>query len=242
MSKLRLASANLNDLERIASAAMGAGLVVAGLTRRRRRTAAVLAGAGLLARAASGYCPVSHAFGRTRLRDDPKRALAGDRGVLIEETVTIARTAEELYAYWRQLDNLPQVFSHLDEVRVLDDRTSRWRIHGPLGATFEWDAEIISDERPHRIGWQSLPGADIATAGSVHFRERTRRGHQVTEVTVRMQYNAPGGKAAHVLAWLAGQAPELVVREELRRLKQRWEAGSTPTGANRSALAAAGAN
>lgn len=240
MAKLRIAVANLNDLERAASVAMGVGLVGAGLSRRRHRTAAVLVGASLLARGVSGYCPVSQAFGRTRLRDEPKQALSGDRGILIDETVTIERAAGELYAYWRQLDNLPLVFSHLDEVRVLDDRTSRWRIHGPLGTTFEWDAEIISNERFRRIAWQSLAGADIATAGSVHFRERTRRGHRVTDVTVRMQYNAPGGKAAHLLAWLAGQAPEVVVREELHRFKQEWETGSAPTGANRQAATSAG--
>jgi uncharacterized membrane protein len=39
----------------------------------------------------------------------------------------------------------------------------------------EWDAEIINEVPNKVIGWRSIPGSDIATAGSVHF-STVRRG------------------------------------------------------------------
>jgi uncharacterized membrane protein len=98
-------------------------------------------------------------------------------------------------------------------------------MEGPAGTRFEWDAEIINDIKPELIAWRSLPGSDIASAGSVSFRESVRSGQEATDVTVVMQYDAPGGAAARTLAWLAGMGPEKVVREELARFKESFEFG-----------------
>lgn len=219
---MRVASANVNDAERAASILAGTVLLIRGI-RGQRRIINTVAGVGLVARGLSGYCPVNSALGRQRLRDDTRLALSGDRGVLIEDSITIWRTATELYTFWRKLGNLPQVFSHLSRVDTTGPRTSHWVIEGPAGTTFEWDAEIINDVKPDLIAWRSLPGSDIASAGSVSFRERGRRGREFTEVTVRMQYNAPGGAATRALAALTGMGPEKIVREELQRFKQRCE-------------------
>jgi uncharacterized membrane protein len=203
----------------------GAAMLITAYTGRRRLMNTV-GGIGLVARGLSGYCPVNSALGRTRTRalDDTREALGGDRGVLIEDSVTVWRPASELYSFWRRLENLPEVFSHLSKVET-SGRMSHWVMAGPVGTKFEWDAEIINDVKPDLIGWRSLPGSDIASAGSVSFREGGRRGLEFTDVTVRMQYNAPGGKAARALAWLSGIEPATVVREELQRFKQRFESG-----------------
>ena len=219
---MRIASANVNDLERAASVLSGAAMLIAAYAGRRRVMNTV-GGVTLVARGLSGYCPINSMLGRQRLRDDTRRALAGDRGVLIEESVTIAKTAAELYAFWRRLENLPQVFSHLSRVDTTGPQTSHWVMEGPAGTTFEWDAEIINDVKPDLIAWRSLPGSDIASAGSVSFYEYGSRGYEMTDVTVRMQYNAPGGTATRALAWLIGAGPEKLVREDLQRFGQRFE-------------------
>ena len=217
-------SANVNDLERTASVLAGTALLI-GAMRGKSSTARTITGAGLVARGLTGYCPVNSVLGRGRMRDDTRQALGGNRGVRIEETITIRRAASDLYAFWRQLKNLPQVFSHLCSVEATGPRTSHWVLEGPAGTRFEWDAEIINDIKPELIAWRSLPGADIASAGSVSFKESVRNGREATDVTVLMQYDAPGGAAARTVAWLAGMDPEKVVREELSRFKESFEFG-----------------
>ena len=89
-----------------------------------------------------------------------------------------------------------------------------------------WEAEIINDVENKVIGWQSLPGGDVVTAGSVNFD--TVRDGRSTQVSVHFQYAPPGGRAGSLLAMLFGREPSQTVREDLRRLKQLLEAGEFP--------------
>lgn len=212
---------NVSDWERGVSIAAGALLVAAGIKARGRvRSSLLTGGAGLALRGLTGYCPVNQLVGGT-VSDDPHVALAGSRGVKLCEKITIRRSARDLYNLWRNLEELPGLFSHLESVRALDGNRSHWVMRGPVGMKLEWDAEIINDEAPDLIAWKSLEGADVVSAGSVHFKERTRGGQPETEVTVSMQYDPPGGKPGSALAWLAGQAPSQTLRRDLTSLK-RW--------------------
>jgi len=213
---------NVEDWERVMSIGAGAALVATAVWKRTSRSAGIT-GAGLIARGVSGVCPVNAALGRTRRRDDTRRALAGPRGLRLEETVTIARPVEEVYAFWRDLRNLPRFLRHLDRVTVLDDSRSHWVLRGPGGVRLEWDAEVINLIPFELIGWKSLAGADVASAGSVRFRALD---DQSTEVRVLLQYDPPAGKLGASLAWLAGQAPSMMLREDLCRLKQWLESGA----------------
>jgi uncharacterized membrane protein len=213
----------MNDWERAAALVAGAALLAR--AARQRGWAGGLAGAAFTIAALAGYSPAHAITGRRRRRDDPRRALSGSRGLRVEESVTIARPIEEVFAFWRDLTNLPRFMTSLDRVEMLDARTSRWVVKGPAGKRFMWDAEIINIAPPTLIAWQSLPNADVATAGSVTFRP-VRAG---TEVRVLLQYDPPAGKVGAALAWIAGQSPVSQLREDLRRFKQILEAGETAT-------------
>jgi uncharacterized membrane protein len=211
---------NVNDWERVLSVAAGAALVA--LAIHRRRVGQGLTGASLIARGAMGYCPVNAALGRTRLRDDTRLALSGPRGIRLEDQVIIRRPVEDVYAFWRDLSNLPTVLTHLERVEEIDDTHSHWVITGPGGVTLEWDAAIINDRPPKLLAWKSLAGADVASAGSVRLRP-TRSG---TDLTITLQYYPPAGKLGAVLAWLAGQSPQWQLHEDLRRVKKLLESKS----------------
>jgi uncharacterized membrane protein len=94
-------------------------------------------------------------------------------------------------------------------------------VQGPAGMHVEWDAELITEIRPNLLAWKSLPGADVASAGSVVFRPV---GPGETELRVRMQYAPPAGRAGAAVARLLGDAPESMLRIDLRRLKSILEA------------------
>ncbi len=212
-------SRNVNDWERAASIAAGVALIALAVKQPRWRASAATTGAALIARGAGGYCPVNHAIGRGRRRDDTRAALGGSRGVRLQDGITVRRSARELYDYWRTLERLTDVMPDLESITRIDDRRSHWVLRGPAGVRLEWDAEIINDVPGELIGWRSLPGADVASAGSVQFRP-SRRG---TEVIVTMQYEPPAGKIGAGLAWLTGQGPARRLTESLKRFKDTLE-------------------
>lgn len=223
---------NVNDWERIASVAAGVGLIAFAVKSPRWRSTAASTGAGLLARGVSGYCPVNHAIGRERRRDDTRSALGGPRGVRLQDGITIRRPAHELFAYWRSLEPLADIMPDLERIDRIDDRRSHWVLRGPAGVKLEWDAEIINEIPGELIGWRSLPGADVASAGSVHFRP-SRRG---TEVIVTMQYAPPAGRIGAGLAWLAGQGAAARLSENLKRMKDTLESSATFRGRSSESL------
>jgi uncharacterized membrane protein len=216
---------NISEVERWISVAAGAGMALYGLTRKRG-SGIVLAGLGawLMRRGASGHCHTYQALGINTAgkRSDTRRALGGTAGVHVEESVTINRPVEALYRFWRDLENLPRFMRHLESVERLTDTLSRWRAVGPGGTNVEWNAEIINEVPNRVIGWRSIEGSDVVSAGSVNFENAGSRG---TRVRVRLQYRPPGGKVGAAVARLMGRDAATEIREDLLRLKQLIETG-----------------
>lgn len=218
---------NVNDWERVASIAAAAALIALGSRQPARSRGPVLgAAAGLLARGLTGYCLVNAALGRNSRRSNTKEALGGPRGIYVRESVTIARPVNEVFAFWRNLTNLPRFMRHLESVEVSSPTRSRWTATGPAGTRVSWDAEIINEIPGELIGWRSLENADVASAGSVHFEPSPTGG---TKVLVHLQYDPPAGKLGAWVASMMGEEPSQQIREDLRGLKAFLETGETPT-------------
>jgi uncharacterized membrane protein len=226
---------NVADVERWASALGGAALTAYGIKQLTDRSpaGAALAAAGtvLIYRGATGHCPAYAAAGINTAdgRADTREALSGPRGVNVEEVVTVNRPPAELYRFWRNFEQLPSFMHYLESVTERDQRRSHWVAKGPAGRTVQWDAEIINEIPDELIGWRTLDGSDVISAGSVRFLPA--RGGRGTEVRVRLQYEPPGGKLGSAVAWLFGKEPSQTIQEDLRRFKQLMEAGEIPTTA-----------
>jgi uncharacterized membrane protein len=139
----------------------------------------------------------------------------------IEQCLTIHRSPEELYQFWRNFENLPRFMVHLKSVQCADERRSHWVVKGPMGKELEWDAEIINDEPGRLIAWQSLPNADVVNAGTVRF-EPVGDGSS-TEVRVLIKYDPPGGKLGAAAARMTSENPNEQVKEDLQRFKKLME-------------------
>jgi uncharacterized membrane protein len=209
------------------SMAAGGALIVTGL-QRRSWSGLCLAAMGLpiFYRGMTGRWP--EPLSSLIVPNDTREALGGDRGIHVREAIRLERPIEEVYAYWRRLENLPRVMSHLESVEERPDGKSHWVACGPGGVRVEWNADIINEVPNQVIGWKSDADSDIQTAGSVNF-DRIRGGRG-TQLTVHLQYAAPGGAAASSLAALFHQSPAQTIREDLRRFKQVMEAGEVATG------------
>lgn len=217
--------------ERWISGMAGGAMLLLGL-KMRSLPGAVLAivGGAMLHRGYTGHCAAYEAMGIDRT-EGPGAAPQEyfNQGIHVSEAVTINSSPEELYAYWRDFENLPKVMRYLQDVKVIDHRRSHWKAKAPAGLTVEWDAEIISDEPNSMIAWRSLYPASVDNAGSVRFTPAPQgRG---TEVRVTLDYIPPAGKIGYVVAKLFGRDPAAEVREDLRRFKRTIEAGEVPTTA-----------
>jgi uncharacterized membrane protein len=151
------------------------------------------------------------------------RSGSGAYDVRLEKSITVNKSPEECYAFWRDFENLPKFMLHLQSVRPIGERRTHWVANGPAGVKVEWDAEI-TNERPNEcISWRSLENADIDNSGTVRFERAT--GGRGTIVRVTMYYSPPAAGIGTALASLLGQHPEQEIAKDLRRFKQVLETG-----------------
>jgi len=148
---------------------------------------------------------------------------SGGKEVSVRKATTIRRPQEEVYDFWRDLENLPRFMVHLESVEAIDDTRSRWRAKGPGGRDVEWEAEIVEERPAELLAWRSLPGASVQHSGSVRFSPAP--GNRGTEVVVELTYAPPGGELGALAAKLFGEEPATQLADDLRRLKQVIEAG-----------------
>jgi uncharacterized membrane protein len=141
----------------------------------------------------------------------------------VTKNITVNRSPEMLYAFWRNFENLPQIMLHLEAVRVIDSRRSHWVAKAPAGKHVEWDAEITDDRPNELIAWHSIPNADVPNYGFIRFEpSKTGRG---TVVHVEIEYRPPAGAIGRIFAKLFGEEPSQQVEGDLRRFKQVMETG-----------------
>lgn len=146
--------------------------------------------------------------------------LAG-RGVEIRKSIFLKVPVSEVYTFWRAFDTFPLFMSHVKEVRPLPEGRFTWRVEGPGGIEFDWQAELTSDIPDREIAWRSLPGSSVETEGTVRF---SRRGDG-TQVDVQLSYNPPAGAVGHAVAKLLGKDAKREIDEDLIRFKSLLETG-----------------
>jgi uncharacterized membrane protein len=150
-----------------------------------------------------------------------------EAGIVAKGAGTINRSPEEIYAYWRQLENLAHFMNHLRSVTQTDATHSHWVVDAPAGVEIEWDAAITQDTPGKVIAWQSLPDSDVYNEGEVRFMAQPdKRG---TIVRVSMTYRPPAGALGKAVAKLFGEEPEQQIHEAMLKLRQLLEVGYITT-------------
>ncbi|MBD0386093.1 MAG: SRPBCC family protein [Nostoc sp. C3-bin3] len=207
-----------SEVERWASLIGGGAMVLMGLRQGSLRGAlTALAGGGLVYQGATKQSTIQKA----------QEAIGLNQPIKVEKTVTINKSAVELYRFWHDFENLPTFMKHLKSVKVHNEKRSHWIANAPLDNTVEWDADILEDRENEFISWASVEGADVDNSGFVRFTKAP--GDRGTEVKVVLEYNPPGGALGATVAKLFGEEPEQQVGDELRRFKMLMEAGEIAT-------------
>ena len=215
---------NLGLAARWASILGGVSIISYGMKKGSRtgKILALMAGGDLVYGGTTGHSALLNALG-LRLggsRLGRSASIRYQQGIRVDADITIAKPPTEVYSFWRNLENLPRFMRHLKSVTYNGGNRTHWVVDCKAGQTVEWDAEIVNDQSPELIGWRSLPGSTVDTAGSVHFKPR---GDNATDVHVELQYLPPGGKLGAAFAKLLGKDPAKHVQEDLKRLKHELE-------------------
>ncbi len=193
-------------------ALLGAALRAKGSVRSRVAAAtAAVAGVAVLDVIASA---------RTSRSADPT---TDDGHVRAHAAITVNRAPNEVYHFWRDVENLPRFMAHLESVHGEGDVRSHWVARAPGGRTVEWDAEVVEDVPGELVAWRSLHGADVANSGTVRLAPAP--GGRGTEVRVEVEYQPPLGAVGAAAARLFGEQPAQQIEDDLRRFKQVVETG-----------------
>jgi uncharacterized membrane protein len=139
----------------------------------------------------------------------------------VQESIEVQAPLQDVFTYWSNLENFPQIMSNIEEVRVAGD-TSHWKVKGPLGKTVEFDARTTEMSPERGIAWNSTNDNDVETSGQVRFEE-VAEGR--TRIDVTMNYaNPPGGRVGEVVADAISN-PEREMREDLENFARQVERG-----------------
>ena len=203
---------NVSTLERIVMITSGAYLLYDGVSKNNKRIGEMSAGGAMLIRGISGYCPLYDAI--DHLKNDKVT------NINIHTSSLVNRPVSEVYAFWRDLENLPKFMTHLESVEPINYTTSKWTAKGPAGiGKLSWKAEIIKDEKERLISWNSLPESTIKNSGEVIFKPRGK----ATQIEVHISYNAPLGKAGETAAKLFNPYFEKLVQSDIMNFKSYLE-------------------
>ena len=157
-----------------------------------------------------------------QLSADPDGAQTERGKVPVNKSIVVNASAEEVYGFWRDLENLPRFMRYLESVRETGEGRSHWVAKAP-GGSVEWDAEITEDTPNQSISWRSLEGSEVETSGTVRFEPAV--GGRGTVIHVQLDYNPPGGAVGALFAKLFGEDPDAQMQIDLRRFKQVIELG-----------------
>src|SRR5688500_5803674 len=137
---------NVGDSERAVSVAAGAIVGLLGLSRGSLPgLLGAAVGGAMVYRGVTGTCPMYRAMDVDTTEPGQGEAEGLEslhNGVHITTAFGVRKPAEALYGFWRDFENLPRIMTHLESVRVIDDRRSHWvaRANSLGGKRFEWDA------------------------------------------------------------------------------------------------------
>jgi uncharacterized membrane protein len=220
-----LGAVNVGPGERLASTIVGLGLL--SLLRRHSLAsqALALAGAPLMYRGITGHCHAYQALGVQGAREVMGHRAAAEP-VRVERSITIGKSARELYEYWLAPGNLARIMAHFAEITPAPDNGLHWRVRLPTGRAIEWDGETDEAREGEYIHWRTRPNASLPNHGSLTFRPAPR--DLGTEATLRMSFDT-GAPLGPGLSKLIGSVPNLLAERALARFKSLVETGEIPT-------------
>lgn len=139
----------------------------------------------------------------------------------IDENIIVQQPAHTLFAFWRDVENLPTLLRLLDDVEATDFRHSHWVAHSPTRGAVAWDVEIFEERDDEWIAWRSTAG-DLAMTGRVLFDSLTPLR---TAMHVMLDFSRADAEQADEPKALFGEDFAQHMVADLRAFKRAMETG-----------------
>lgn len=144
----------------------------------------------------------------------------------VNESIEVRASMQDVFQYWSNFENFPNLMQNVEEVEMTDEDTSHWKVKGPLDKSVEFDAKTTEMDPSRGIGWNTVDG-EVMTSGEARFEEA---GPDRTRIELTMNYaDPPGGKVGEAVASILSD-PEKSTREDLEnfaRIVERGELGGS---------------
>ena len=224
-------NANVDTPERLLSILAGTVITYKALSQIRKHPLIAfqeaMVGGVLLYRGATGICPIYSRLGKDNT-DTP--------AITISERFIVDKPREEVYAFWRNLENLPRFMKHLASVEEQSEIRSQWKANLPGELVkLTWNAEITREEENSYIGWQSVEGSMVDNAGKVEFSDALNGSG--TELNVEISYFPPAGSLGQGIARLLNRVFEDKIRQDVTNFKHFVEGEEYKTYVNSPSFA-----
>jgi uncharacterized membrane protein len=200
----------------------GAAMLLSGMRRGPAGIGLGVAGALALLRATTNR-PLVELLG-ARVAGRPGRV--GRAGIDVTKTAVIRAPVREVFDYFTAFENFPSFMQHVREVKRVGDERWHWKVGGPGGLSFEWDAMVTQRVDLEHIAWKSTESASIQNWGEARF-EPGQDG--TTRMTIRVVYEPPLGAIGHAVAKLLGVDPKHELDTDMMRFQGLFERGKATT-------------
>lgn len=147
--------------------------------------------------------------------------LPGRRARKLVSSCIVRQGAHSLYEFCRDVRNLAKISPHPVHVTMVSPVEAHWESMSHAGRLFQWTTLLINDEPDRLLAWRSQDDALVPHAGSIRFDAIA--GRNETVVTVKVDYDLPGGLFGNLVARLAQWDASHELDVMLQRLKEQAE-------------------
>jgi uncharacterized membrane protein len=145
----------------------------------------------------------------------------------VVRSITVGRSAAELYEYWRDPLRLARIMEHVATVMPAGERRTFWTLKLPVAKSLSWHADIVDEKPGHLLRWHADEHDPVVSEGVVRFEPAP--ADLGTVVTLNFRIAPRGGRAGNVASHLLAPIPEALATRALRRFKSLVETGEIPS-------------
>jgi uncharacterized membrane protein len=143
----------------------------------------------------------------------------------VERSLTVERSAEELFKLWSDPHNFQRIIGHFAKVDMIDEGRARWSAPGPLG---QWIMRLVESRPNEFMRWEPEDSSAPLQYSTVRFIPA--RGKPGTVVQMHMLLNPPQGLLGQAAArFMHNTVPGEIASKTLHYFKSLALTGEIPT-------------
>lgn len=136
--------------------------------------------------------------------------------ITMRKSINVRASAAEIYAFWKDFKNFPKFMGFVHEVSPNAWGGLRWKLKGPAGHVFQWDAWVTALVPNQWLSWRSEKNSILSNEGSVKIHEFAT---DQCRVDVELSWAPPVGMLGSVIARTLGFDPRQLFESDLAKMK-----------------------